>query len=241
MDAVVTDSAPLVVIEGTANVECGVPATFSAERSVDPDGDRIVRYEWFRRDGPGARSALGSGPQLVLALPVGRHLIGVRAFDARGRFGEAYFGAVSADTLPPVIEPVAVGQACLWPPDHEPVAIVVGSTLLQVRDACDGAPSVRFLSATSSQPDGLNGPDAVVTPAGDGVCLLAERLGTDLGGRVYTLTLEARDRAGHVSTGATHVTVVHDQRPSTSCPQIPESALAPVGDVRCLVTEEISK
>jgi hypothetical protein len=75
----------------------------------------------------------------------------------------------------------------------------------------------------------------LVPPGAQQVCLRAERLGTALEGRVYELTLIATDRAGHTTTGATHVSVAHDQCPDDRCPQIPESAFASLDDPRCAV------
>jgi len=77
-------------------------------------------------------------------------------------------------------------------------------------DAVDVIVFTRIISVTSNEPvdgtgDGDTARDWEITGPFT-VNLRAERAGTGTG-RVYTITVEARDRAGNVSTGSVNVNV----------------------------------
>jgi hypothetical protein len=64
--------------------------------------------------------------------------------------------------------------------------------------------------------DGTAQPSGPVTLESGGtysftVMLQASRLGTDLSGRRYTITVSAKDLAGNLGSASTFVTVPHDQ------------------------------
>ncbi|MHB8878894.1 MAG: hypothetical protein ACYC8T_34770 [Myxococcaceae bacterium] len=239
--ASIDDSAPVPIIDAITPGECGVPVHFSAANAFDPDGDQITSRLWFE-EFPDKRVELGTGPTLDLAFAKGRHLIGLRAADASGRSNMGYFGLNVVDTLPPVIDSIEVSRACLWPPNHKLLPVVLGvDVVTTVRDACDGVPAISFTSVWSSQTangagDGNTEPDAIVAEEGKLVCLRAERAGPIPEGRIYDATVTAADREGHTASGTIKIAVSHDQRPSSRCPEISRDALVEDGDPRCTAT-----
>jgi penicillin G amidase len=111
--------------------------------------------------------------------------------------------ATVIDVTPPVITNVTVDPAFLWPPNHRMVDVDVSVTAV---DNCDESPTIVLVSATSSEPDDVNGAgDGHTTPDIDGaatgtadfeVQLRAERQGQG-SGRTYTLTYSATDDSGN--------------------------------------------
>ena len=115
------------------------------------------------------------------------------------------------DTVPPVIQSVMANPSVLWPPNHKmiPIKVTVNAT-----DAC-GPVTWKIVGVASNEPvndrgDGNTSPDWQIT--GDqGLKLRAERSGRG-DGRVYTITVQARDAAGNLSaTKTVKVTVPHSQ------------------------------
>ncbi len=118
---------------------------------------------------------------------------------------------VTADTQPPVFKSLTVSPATLWPPNHQMVDVTVSA---EVVDLIDRAPTARIVSVSSSEPidgtgDGDTSPDWEIT--GDlTLKLRAERSGTG-SGRVYTITVEARDYSGNTTLEIVAVIVPKNQ------------------------------
>lgn len=128
------------------------------------------------------------------------------------------------------------GPVCLWPPTHEYVVIDVNEHFsAMISDACDPAPRLKIISATSSQSDDGAGDgdttDGVVVFS-DHVCLRAERQGVDQDGRTYTVSLAAIDATGNAVDTTVEIAVGHDQRPSRRCIDT-DVASVDDGDPRC--------
>lgn len=112
------------------------------------------------------------------------------------------------DGTPPSVE-LSLAKNSLWPPNGEMVDVGVSFT---VRDNCDPNPHI-FLEITSDEPPGSAkghggsqiAPDATIT-ADRRVLLRAER-SEDGDGRVYVLTLTARDRSGNAVAATSEVKV----------------------------------
>lgn len=239
-DAPFDDTAPVAFIDGPLAAECGLAVTLSAQRSFDPDGDALVSFEWFEQFAD-HRVALGSGVTLTRTYSRGDHLIGVFVKDARGRGNFAYLSPLRvSDTRPPSIEGLSTQFVCLWPPNHKLVPLVMGQDVTgAVRDDCDSAPSLVFLSTSSSQPvsgvgDGDTEPDAVVAPGGATVCLRAERSGATSSPRQYDVVVRATDASGNSSVGSVRISVQHDQRPSTRCSTLGLDRQVEESDPRCV-------
>src|SRR5262249_26800309 len=115
------------------------------------------------------------------------------------------------DTTPPVIQSLTVSPSTLWPPNHKLASINVQA---RVTDTC-GPATWKITSVTSNESAGSKGsgktaPDWQIT--GDhALKLRAERSGTG-SGRIYTITITAKDASGNTATKTVTVSVLHDQR-----------------------------
>jgi hypothetical protein len=126
----------------------------------------------------------------------------------------ASFTTEVVDTTPPQLT-VSASPNKLWAPDHTLVTINVA---VKVVDVCDDTPDVRLVRVTSNEGtladgSGHTSPDVVGAAFGTDdrtFQLRAERRGPG-GGRVYTITYEAVDGSGNVTTATTTVTVVKSQ------------------------------
>ena len=114
---------------------------------------------------------------------------------------------IHADTMPPAFKSLDASPGTLRPPNHKMVDVTVSA---EVVDLIDGAPTARIVSVSSDEPvdgtgDGDTSPDWEIT--GDlTLRLRAERAGTG-SGRVYTITVEARDYSGNTTLETIRVTV----------------------------------
>ncbi len=113
------------------------------------------------------------------------------------------------DTTLPVISTLAASQEAIWPPNHKMVPV----TLNAVATDNVGVTSLKIVSATSNEPDnGLGDGDTPtdIQITGDlTLNLRAERSGKGKG-RIYTVTVEARDAAGNAATKSVTVSVPKD-------------------------------
>ncbi len=116
------------------------------------------------------------------------------------------------DTTPPVIT-VSGTPRVLWPPNGKMVPVTVSGTIT------DTGSGVNVNSAAYAVKDeyGEVQPHGPITLGPGGaysfrVLLQASRLGTDLDGRRYTVTVRAKDNAGNGGSKTSVVTVPHDQR-----------------------------
>ncbi len=96
------------------------------------------------------------------------------------------------------------------PPNHKMVAVTVTASTADLV----GVTSLKIISATSSEPDnGLGDGDTAGDTAITGAMTLnlrAERSGKG-NGRIYTITVEAKDAAGNVTTKTVTVSVPKNQ------------------------------
>ena len=114
------------------------------------------------------------------------------------------------DTTAPALS-LSASPSVLSPPDHKLVSVTVTPTLT---DTCDDSPTLRLVSITSNEGDLANGsghtsPDIEDAQFGTDdrqFLLRAERQGGG-NGRVYTITYEAEDASGNVTTRQVTVTV----------------------------------
>ena len=114
---------------------------------------------------------------------------------------------VHKDTTPPAFKTLAASPAVLWPPKHDLVPITIAAEAI---DLLDPSPSVQIVSVTSSEPadgddDGNTALDWEVTGPLS-VNLRAERSGSGTG-RVYTISVEARDASGNTTIATVEVIV----------------------------------
>jgi len=117
----------------------------------------------------------------------------------------------TADTTPPVITLSATPKV-LWPPNGKMVPVTVSGTIT------DTGSGVNVNSAAYAVKDeyGELQPHGAISlgPGGNyslTILLQASRLGTDLDGRRYTVTVRAKDNAGNGGSMTSAVTVPHDR------------------------------
>ena len=135
---------------------------------------------------------------------IGTTTVTLTAADSRGNTST---GSFTVTVTPPpsslAITSLTPSITSIWPPNKKMVAV----TLAVATSGASGAVTAKIISVTSNEPNGdvqwqITGPLKLN--------LLADRLG-DGTGRIYTITVEARDAAGNVSTKTVIVTVPHDQ------------------------------
>lgn len=139
-------------------------------------------------------------------FPIGTTTVTVTARDAAGNATSGSFTVTVRDTTAPSFTGLTPSLGTLWPANHKMVAI----TLTPAVSDLVGVTSLKIVRVTSSEPDnglgdGDTANDSVIT-GNLTLQLRAERSGNG-NGRTYTITVEARDAAGNVSTRTTSVSV----------------------------------
>ncbi len=150
---------------------------------------------------------VGLSQQSGSIFPLGVTVVRATAQDDFENVATGSFTVTVVDTSAPVIESLTASPNVLWPPNHKMVLV---SLTAQVADLVDTAPATRIISVASNEPengsdDGDTAPDWEITGALT-LNLRAERAGDGLG-RVYTITVESRDRTGNASTRTVEVRV----------------------------------
>ncbi len=194
---------PEVTCPSDSIVECGSPTRVTVMVS-DPEGDALTVV--WSVNGMAAKTnmiAASSPPAptnvvFVATLPLGTNHLGVQVTDSAGNTALCGTVITVVDTTPPVIEAVAADPNVLWPPNHKMVDVKV---MARVTDTCSST-TWKITKVTSNEPvnglgDGDTAPDWVIT--GDHTLQLrAERSGMG-NGRVYTITVQAKDTSGNLS------------------------------------------
>ncbi|MBL0357007.1 MAG: T9SS type A sorting domain-containing protein [Chitinophagaceae bacterium] len=124
-------------------------------------------------------------------------------------FSSFYFAGKAAVCSAPVITQVHANPATLWPPNHQLKNVTVN---YNTTGTC--TPITSWLTVSSNQPltgtgCGDAAPDWIIVN-NHHLKLRAERAGNGKG-RIYTITINAKNAAGNISTKKTTVTVAHHQ------------------------------
>lgn len=127
-----------------------------------------------------------------------------------GRAGGEQGGSCSPDKTPPVIHSVTAAPNVLPVPNHRMTPVAISAN---VTDNCPGV-TWAVSAVASDEPvngtgDGDTAPDWTIG-APHTLSLRAERAGTG-DGRVYTITITAKDAANNTATATTAVTVPHNK------------------------------
>lgn len=125
------------------------------------------------------------------------------ATDEAANTASATFTVSVRDTTAPAIASLTGSPDTVWPANHKFVPVTLDAA---VTDNV-GVSSAQIVSVATNEPD-ANTQWQITGPLT--LNLLADRLGTGTG-RVYTITLEARDAAGNAARRDVTVTVPHDQ------------------------------
>ena len=151
---------------------------------------------------PGSSASFGVAPQGVTT-------VSYFATDAAGNEETARTLAVKIDGVSPVLSGLPPEGCTLWPPNDKLQRVAV----LRASDAVSGIARGSFrVNATSNEP--MDPSDVAVTEDENGglvVELRAERSAGSKSGRIYHLTVTARDLAGNEVTGTATCTVPHDR------------------------------
>ncbi|MCR4303587.1 MAG: hypothetical protein NUV63_05070 [Gallionella sp.] len=129
------------------------------------------------------------------------------AYSPGGKYQKVWGTLERIDTTPPSLT-VSLSPNTLWPPNDKLVPVTATIT---VNDDYDPMPEIKIETITSNE--GLVYSDyAGATPGDDRQFqLLAKRAGTNMAGRIYTVTYSATDGSGNKATASATVTVPHDQ------------------------------
>lgn len=181
----------------------GASVQLDGSGSTDPDGDELA-FAWFENGVPIAEEEL---PTVTLAN--GSHTLMLVVTDEWGASSQDFVTVVveppaSGDQRKPKIRHIRVRPHWLWPADGNLKNVKVTYT---VKDNSDPNPQV-WLTATSNQADSGLGPNDrpgdVLLVDNNNLKLRAERFHRK---RVYTITINARDRDGNVATRKVRVFV----------------------------------
>jgi hypothetical protein len=116
----------------------------------------------------------------------------------------------TADKTPPVITLSATPKV-LWPPSDKMVPVTVSGA---ITDTGSGVNANSAAYAVKDEYGEVQPHGAITLRAGGAysftILLQASRLGTDLDGRRYTVTVQAKDNAGNGGSKTSVVTVPHD-------------------------------
>jgi len=189
-------SFPVTVLDGSGPV-LDVPDSITAEASSAAGA--IVTWTSSATDAVDGPRPVTCTPESGTLFPMGDTLVSCSATDTLGQETNALFIVSVLDTTPPLILTATATPNTLWPGNHKMVDVTVSAT---ASDLVDPAPIVRISSVRSDQPvngtgDGDTGPDWVLTGAMT-LQLRSERSGSK--DRTYTITVEATDATGNVST-----------------------------------------
>jgi hypothetical protein len=131
-------------------------------------------------------------------LPLGTNSIGVSVTDSATNTTSCGTTVTVVDTTPPVIQSAAATPNVIWPPNHKMVYVNVRAV---VTDTCSATTwkiiRVRSSESLNGRGDGNTSSDYQIV--GDhAVKVRAERTGKG-DGRIYTITLQAKDTSGNLS------------------------------------------
>jgi len=198
----VTDTKPPVVTPpANQTVECtspaGTPVNIGFATAVDVCDASLV--------------ITSNAPPL---FPLGTTPVTWSARDDSNNVGTALQTIKVVDTTPPTLA-VTVSPDSLWAPDHKLSQITASVT---VTDVCDPNPTVRLISIVSNEPENSTGDGNTTDDVQDAAfgtddrdfLLRAERKGNS-GGRIYTITYEARDASGNATVRTAQVIVAHNK------------------------------
>ena len=199
--------SPVITCPNPATNVCGTPSAVSIQ-VTDPMGNAMTviwslnGFPVQTNQVPASHPPVATNVVLTAGLPLGTNLIEVVVIDAADYTASCSTTVTVVDTVAPVITSASASPHSLWPPNHKMVNIALKVT---VTDACSPT-AWHIVSVQSNEPinglgDGDTSPDWQIL--GDhNLCLRAERSGKG-SGRIYTITLQATDGAGNVSTPQT--------------------------------------
>ena len=220
------DPPTIIGVPPDAIVPCDAvpaPASPTVEDGCDPDPQLL--FDELRIDGPCADT------DTLLRTWT--------AQDACGNVALARQSLEVVDETAPVVGAGETDLACVWPPAHGLACFRRADfeAAVLVSDDCSEPITWRLDGCASDQPenglgDGNTAPDCLVDPAGEWICVRAERTGLDGAGRRYAVAVVAVGACGNESapTIIGNVHVPHDSRDRPRDCHVRPSALVGRGD-----------
>jgi len=131
-----------------------------------------------------------------------------REDDAAGKSRVVSYPMQLIDQAPPTLS-VTLTPATLWPPNNKMVSV---NATITVKDDYDPEPEIKLESITASETLAANDIQNAQLGTDDRqFSLAAEREGTNLAGRIYTITYSATDASGNKTTASATAIVPHNQ------------------------------
>lgn len=208
-----TNNLPIANAGADQTVDENSAVSLSGELSSDPDSDTLT-YAWTQTGGPAITLAGDATATPSFTAPF------VSAGGADLEFEVTVddgYGGTASDTVvirvqnsndPPLASAAQSTVACLWPPNHQMVAVGITG----VSDPDNNA-TITITGVTQDEPtNGLGDGDTAIDAVIDGgtVLLRAERSGKG-DGRVYRISFTASDLEGSAS-GTVKVCVPHSPK-----------------------------
>ena len=202
--SLMTLMTPTISCPEAQTLECGGPATVTVQVG-EPDGAALMVF-WALNGMlvqtntiPAGTPPTASNVSFTADLPPGANLVEVEAVNSLTNTAYCSTTIVVGNKTPPVISGASASPNILWPPNHKLVPVTVDAV---ASDNC-GLASWKIIQVESNER--INGTGSGKTASdwqilGDHmVALRAERAGNGFG-RIYTITLQAEDAAGNLSS-----------------------------------------
>jgi hypothetical protein len=136
----------------------------------------------------------------------GNHAVSYYAIDNAGNVETPpHVMNINIDKTPPSAPSLSATPSILWPPNHKLVNVLIGGSIT------DGGSGIASAIITVTDEYGIY--NMTVPGFGSAIQLESWRAGTDMDGRLYTITAVITDKAGNQSTATTTVLVPHDACP----------------------------
>lgn len=180
---------------------------------INPEETPTHAINWEVADANSPRLPLGqtlSGMRITLDKIDNSHVTGHATihFSNRPSTDDVTVPMQRIDTTPPSLT-VSLSPNKVWPPNDKMVSVTAAIT---VKDNYDPAPEIKLESITANETLAANDIQGAQFGIDDRqFSLVAKRAGTNLAGRIYTITYSATDASGNRATASATVTVPHDQ------------------------------
>jgi hypothetical protein len=171
--------------------------------ATDNDGGSGVKEIHYSIDG--AETVVQGSSASLSIQGDGTHIVAWYGIDNAGNVEKVQAMSINIDKTAPSIPSLSAGPAILWPPNHKLIDVLVEGSV------SDGGSGIASTVITVTDEYGVFS-NLIVPGFGSAIPLESWRAGTDMDGRVYTITAITTDQAGNESTGMTTVIVPHDMR-----------------------------
>ena len=182
-----------------------LPDLITAEATVA--GGALVEWTASAVDAHDGEVSVQCTPDGGSLFELGVTVVNCSATDAAGNEATGSFQVMVVDTTAPVVASITASPNVLGPPNHKMIPVVV---TVRATDGTDASPTAKIVRVTSNEAvngtgDGDTAPDWLITGPLT-LQLRAERAGKTQD-RVYTITVEVKDRSGNATPANVQVIV----------------------------------